>query len=94
MKKKVNHGFALAKVTAKSLFSTTSFQGAFLGFMGGLAPLIIPCFYERRAINQAEAIALAGLIITFSWALIGRVQTSPVYTPDSLPGPNKSDFLR
>lgn len=76
----------------KSLFATKTFQGAFLGFMGGLAPLIIPCFYQRRSINEQEAIALFGLMITFGWALIGRTQTSPVYTPDNLPGPNKSDF--
>lgn len=77
---------------AKSLFKTKSFQGALLGFLAGLAPLIIPCFYESRTINEAEAIALAGLLITFGWALVGRVQVSPAYTPDNLPGPNKSDF--
>lgn len=76
----------------KSLFKTKTFQGAFLGFLGGLAPLIIPCFYQHRAISEQEAIALAGLLITFGWALVGRAQVSPVYTPDSVPGPNKSDF--
>lgn len=76
----------------RSLFATKTFQGAFLGFIGGLAPLIIPCIYQRRSMNEAEAITLAGLLITFSWALVGRVQVSPAYTPDHLPGPNKSDF--
>lgn len=82
----------MIRYKAKSLFITKTFQGAFLGFMGGLAPLIIPCFYQRRGLNEIEAIALAGLLITFGWALVGRVQVSPVYTPDNLPGPNKSDF--
>lgn len=77
---------------AKSLFKTKTFQGALLGFLGGLAPLIIPCFYQHRNINESEAIALAGLLTTFGWALVGRAQTSPVYTPDGLPGANKSDF--
>jgi len=82
----------MLKYKAKSLFATKTFQGAFLGFMGGLAPLIIPCFYQQRGINEQEAIALAGLLIVFGWALVGRAQTSPVYTPDGLPGANKSDF--
>lgn len=82
----------MRKHIPKSLFATVTFRGAFLGFLGGLAPLIIPCFYQQRAINEQEAIAFFGLVTTFGWALIGRVQTSPVYTPDSLPGPNKLDF--
>lgn len=82
----------MRKHIPKSLFATKTFQGAFLGFMATLAPLIIPCFYQRRNLNEQEAIALAGLLITFGWALIGRTQTSPVFTPDNLPGPNKSDF--
>lgn len=79
-------------IKAKSLFKTKSFQGALLGALATLAPLVIPCFYQRRMLNQDECIALAGLLITFGWALVGRVQVSPVYTPDSLPGPNKSDL--
>lgn len=82
----------MARIRAKSLFKTKTFQGALLGFLSGLAPLIIPCFYQQRSLNEIEAIALAGLLITFGWALIGRAQTSPVYTPDGLPGANKSDF--
>lgn len=77
---------------AKSLFLTKTFQGALLGFLAGLAPLVIPCFYQRRGMNEQEAIALAGLLTVFGWALIGRTQTLPVYTPDSFPGRNKSDF--
>lgn len=85
-------GNKLVRIRAKSLFKTKTFQGAFLGLLGGLAPLIIPCFYQRRLPNEIEAIALAGLLTTFGWALIGRVQTSAVYTPEGIPGPNKSDF--
>lgn len=82
----------LKKIRAKSLFKTKTFQGALLSFLAGLAPLVIPCFYQFRGMNEQEAIALAGLMVTFGWALVGRTQTSPVYTPDNLPGPNKSDF--
>lgn len=85
-------GSKSARSRAKSLFKTKTFQGALLGFLGGLAPLIIPCFYQRRLPSEIEAIALAGLLITFGWALVGRVQTSGVYTPLGMPGPNKSDF--
>lgn len=82
----------MLKYKAKSLFATKTFQGAFLGFLGGLAPLIIPCFYQRRGMNEQEAIAFVGLLIVFGWALIGRAQNNPVYTEDWMPGANKSDF--
>jgi CDP-diglyceride synthetase len=82
----------MLKNRAKSIFKTKTFQGAALGFMAGLAPVVIPCFYQTRMPSQDETIALAGLTITFVWALVGRIQTSAVYTPDGLPGPNKSDF--
>lgn len=84
----------MLKNKAKSLFKTKTFQGALLGYIAGLAPLIIPCFYQRRIPNQEEAVAIVGLTITLAWALIGRMQTSPAYTPNNFPGANKSDFER
>lgn len=82
----------MLKYKAKNLFVTKTFQGALLGFLAGLAPLVIPCFYQHRGMTEQEAIALAGLLIVFGWALVGRAQTSPVYTENWMPGANKSDF--
>lgn len=77
---------------SKNLFATKTFQGASLSLLIGLAPFTIGCIYEHRGLTKDEAIAVAALFGTFGWALIGRVQTNPTYTPDYLPGPNRSDF--
>lgn len=77
---------------AKSLFVTKTFTGAIFSLLLGLAPFAIGCFYEHRGLAKEEAIAVIGLFGAFGWALIGRAQTSPVYTPDYLPGPNAADF--
>lgn len=77
---------------AKSLFATKTFQGASLALMIGLSPIIISCAYDQRWPMKEEMIAISGLIGTFGWALVGRTQTSPVYTENFLPGPNKCDF--
>lgn len=80
------------KLKAKSLFSTKTFQGALLGLVGGLAPILIGCLYESRLPTKEESIAAAGLFSVFGWTLIGRVQSAPAYTPNYLPGPNAADF--
>lgn len=82
----------MLKKRAKSIFKTKTFQGAFLGLVASFIPVAIPCFYQRRIPIQEETIALAGLVITFGWALVGRVQTIAVYTSRGLPGPNKLDY--
>lgn len=77
---------------ARSLFTTKTFQGALLGLLGGLIPILISCSYDGRKPTKEEAIAATGLVVTFSWALIGRTTANPVYTPQGLPGPNLEDF--
>lgn len=76
----------------KSLFATKTFQGAVFSLLLGLAPFVIVCFYEHRGFTKEESITIVGLFGAFGWALIGRAQTSPVYTPSYLPGANQSDF--
>lgn len=76
----------------KSLFATKTFQGATLGLIGGIMPIIINCTYDHKPPTKKEAIAIGGLLVTFGWALIGRTVTNPVYTPIGLPGPNAEDF--
>lgn len=77
---------------AKSILQTRTFQGAALALIGGLAPIAISCGYQQRLPTENEAIAAFSLLIGFSSAMVGRVQTTPVYTPDGLPGPSKKDF--
>lgn len=81
------------KQKAKSIFQTKTFQGAAIALLGGLAPIAIACGYQHRLPTENEAIAAAALLTAFSSAMIGRVQTSPVYTPDGLPGPSRKNFL-
>ena len=82
------------KTRSKNLFATKTFQGACLSLLLGLAPFAIICFYEHRGLAKEETLAIIGLFGAFGWALIGRAQTGPVYTPNYLPGANQSDFER
>lgn len=77
---------------ARSLFATKTFRIGLVAFIGAATPIIIPCLYTRRAPNSDEAVTLASALIAFITLLVGRVETSPVYTPEGLPGPNKSDY--
>lgn len=77
---------------AKSLFTSKTFQGATISLLTCLAPIIISCIYNSRIPSEKESITITGAIITYCWSLIGRMQTSPTYTPSYLPGANKKDF--
>lgn len=76
----------------KSLFASRTCQAAAVALVGGLAPIALTCSYQHRLPKLEEAIATAALLTTFASTIVGRVQQSPVYTPDGLPGPSKSDF--
>lgn len=82
----------MKQTKARNLFHTRTFKLGLLGLLSGLAPIVIRCAYEQRNFSIDEAIALAALCSSFAAALIGRCETSPVYTPDYLPGPNASEF--
>lgn len=77
---------------AKSLFQTKTFTNCTIALLGGIAPIAIACGYQHRCPTQNEAAAVAALILAFSSAMVGRVETSPVYTPSGVPGPSKKDF--
>lgn len=77
---------------AQSLFATKTFKLGLLSLLSGVAPILIKCSYEQRKLSVDDAIAVAALFSAFATALIGRTETSPVYTPNYLPGPNASEF--
>lgn len=77
---------------AKSLFKTRTFKLGLIGFLSGLAPIVIKCAYEHRGLSVDESIAASAMVFTFATVLMGRANNNPVYTPDGLPGANKSDF--
>lgn len=72
-----------------SLFATQTFKVALLAFVSGVSPILIRAAYSNNGISVDDAIACAALLTTFFTALVGRVDTNPVYTPDGIPGPNK-----
>lgn len=78
-------------MNVKSLFVTKTFQGALLSLVLGIAPIAVRCAYQKQVPSENDAIAIVALAGTFTWALIGRVQPA-AYTPQGLPGPNKSDL--
>lgn len=82
----------ILKRRARSLFATRTFKRGIEGMVGGILPILIVCAYGRRYPTVEEALAIGALLYTFVSLLVGRVETSPVYTPDGLPGPNKSKF--
>lgn len=82
----------MSRKKARSLFQTQTFKTGLLSFLAGLAPILIRCAYEHRSLSMEDAIVIASLCSTLASVLIGRMETSPVYTPDGLPGANKSDF--
>ncbi len=77
---------------ARSLFETKTFKTGLISLLAGLAPILIRCAYEQRGLSVEDAIVAASLCSTFASVLVGRMETSPVYTPDGLPGANKSNF--
>lgn len=77
---------------AVNLFQTKVFKVALVSFLSGLAPILIRAYYERRGFLLEDALTITALSSTMATTLIGRSDTSPVYTPDYLPGSNASEF--
>jgi len=80
------------KPTAKSIFASKTFWGAVLAAITSLVPICVESLKARQftADHGGQIVLIlcaAGMTIT------GRVQAKAVtYTPNSLPGPNQSDF--
>ena len=82
----------MVRKRAINLFQTKVFKSALVAFLTGLVPILIRCGYERRGMTLEDCLTVVALSSTLATTVIGRMDTSPVYTPDSLPGANKSDF--
>ena len=54
---------------------------------------LVQCLYNHRYPTAEETLAMIGLTSTFAFLLVGRTATGPVWTPNSMPGPNKSDLV-
>jgi len=82
------------KSAAKSIFASRTFWGVALAGVASLVPLATKAIKERKiTVDDAGQVVLIACGV--GTAIVGRVDArSPVYTPNGLPGPNKSDFAQ
>ncbi|MEH2326907.1 MAG: hypothetical protein V7K32_25750 [Nostoc sp.] len=80
------------KPEAKSIFASRTFWGAVLAGVASLVPLAVKDIkaHEITVDDAGQAILILCGVGT---VIVGRVNAqAPIYTPDALPGRNKSDF--
>lgn len=80
------------KIEAKSIFASRTFWGAILAGVASLVPLSVNSIKEGEI--TVDDVGQAVLILCgVGTAIVGRVDAqAQIYTPNGLPGPNKSDF--
>ncbi|MEH2179037.1 hypothetical protein [Nostoc sp.] len=80
------------KPVAKSIFTSKTFWGAVLAGIASLVPLGINSIKAQKlTIDDAGQAIL--ILCGVGTAIVGRVDAkAPIYTPEGLPGPNKSDY--
>lgn len=76
----------------KSLFATNTFRYATITLASTLLTVAITCVYDQRHFDKNDALTVLTALTGYALALSGRSQNTPVYTPDYLPGDNKSDL--
>ncbi len=80
------------KAAAKSIFASKTFWGAVLAGVASLVPLAVKDIKAHK-ITVDDAGQAVLILCGVGTAIVGRVNAqAPIYTPDALPGPNKSDF--
>ncbi|MGG6264543.1 hypothetical protein [Leptolyngbya sp. AN10] len=80
------------KPMPKSILASRTFWGAMLTLIVAIAPKVGEMVDNKR-IDGASISQLVVLFGTSTLTILGRVDAKrPIYTPDGLPGPNKSDL--
>ncbi|MEJ6486807.1 hypothetical protein N0Y54_37065 [Nostoc punctiforme UO1] len=80
------------KPSAKSIFASKTLWGAVLAGIASLVPLAVKDI-KAHEITVEDAGQAILILCGVGTAIVGRVNAqAPIYTPDALPGPNKSDF--
>ncbi|MFB2837301.1 hypothetical protein [Floridanema evergladense] len=78
-------------ISAKSIFASKTFWGATFTALAAIAP-IVGTAVEKHKLTVDETVKIAVILFGTGATVAGRVQAKDsVYTPDCLPGPNKSD---
>ncbi|MGF1676792.1 MAG: hypothetical protein ACFCUV_24395 [Rivularia sp. (in: cyanobacteria)] len=80
------------KPKAKSLFASRTFWGAVLAGVASLVPLSVESIKEGE-FNIDDMGQVVLVLCGVGTAIVGRVDAkAQIYTPNALPGPNKSDY--
>ncbi|MBE9193151.1 hypothetical protein IQ230_22930 [Gloeocapsopsis crepidinum LEGE 06123] len=81
-----------SKPTPKSIFASRTFWGALLTLLVAIAPKVGE-MVDNKKVDGASISQLVVLFGTSTLTILGRIDAKrPIYTPDGLPGLNKSDF--
>lgn len=82
------------KPAPKSIFASRTFWGAMLTLVVAIAPKVGE-MVDNKKVDGANISQLIVLFGTTTLTIIGRVDAKrPIYTPDGVPGPNKSDLAQ
>ena len=80
------------KPAAKSIFASKTFWGAVLAGVSSLVPIVVRDI-DAHKITVDDVGQIVLILCGVGTAIVGRVNAeAPIYTPNLLPGPNKSDF--
>ncbi|MGB3207430.1 MAG: hypothetical protein WBB28_20790 [Crinalium sp.] len=81
------------KAEAKSLFSSQTFWGFVCTAVLAITPYVVSQF-EKGRVTAADMGAIAMAMASAGLGIKGRIEArDEVYTPDWLPGPNRSDLI-
>lgn len=82
-----------SKSKIKSIFHSKTFWGAVCTCIAGIAPIVGNAVKENH-LSVDATVNIVIILATTGATVAGRVQANDtlVFTPDTLPGPNKADF--
>ena len=87
-----NKSIPCNQVNAKSLFASKTFWAAVFTGIAALEPLAVKDFKAHR-ITVDDAGGAVLVLCGVGATIVGRVNAqAQIFTPDGLPGPNKSDL--
>ncbi|MCU0549957.1 MAG: hypothetical protein MUC48_11470 [Leptolyngbya sp. Prado105] len=91
-----NEFLSTNKPVAKSIFASKTFWGAALTLLIAIAPKVGEEVDKYQNTGRVDGSSITQIVVLFgttTLAIMGRIDAKqPLYTPDGLPGPNKSDF--
>lgn len=81
----------LITISAKSIFASKTFWGAAFTALAAIAPIVRNALEEQK-LTIDETVKIVVILCGTGATVAGRVQAKDsLYTPDWVPGPNKSD---